>query len=582
LVGQPPNGEPPPEVESPAEEVLLTPNAAHAWNEFFVGLDNLPTIDHEDGFQMSYYHNEEWNDNAHELRERTAPLVTRAREIATMEHCDWELDYSQGFDLLLPHLGHLREVQRMLRYSMLGEMDRGNISSAMSDMNAMLGITQHHTESKIIIGSLVASSSFKMVRMESAIIDSVTDAGQLETLLASVEEFEAFDPFGIRANVGNEKESTLHWLQNTENPDFSIFESITGEQVDTSNLDMDEEIERFSFAMEKMETIFQMTDKEEALTAAAQLDQQLQDGGIGFLASVLSPSATNLLESAFRAEERVTDFKQLLKDKIDMLRNPNSATYFLWAVESYNAIDYQERKNAIAHGDFIVIDEPLALLAKACALPPTRITLANEAATPHWIAPLYALALDCIARGTSRDRLTILELIGHLSQQDRFATSILAAKLYDYEWGSTPSPDDPHLEEAFAKAKKQIPSADAFMLHRSAQSERLRLIQFYDIDDLYDHNEKWNPNSATLLSLTCMLAKLDDVDQHNPEAWALCIQALGIPDMHPSLLFAEEEYDVELMKFLKLPQEESFNEMIERHRTLIGRNRHTETTSKGR
>ena len=72
----------------------------------------------------------------------------------------------------------------------------------------------------------------------------------------------------------------------------------------------------------------------------------------------------------------------------------------------------------------------------ACSMPPKQITLANSPETPHWIAPLYSLALDCIARGTSADRLSIMEFVGHLSQQDRFAASILAAKLFDYDWGT--------------------------------------------------------------------------------------------------------------------------------------------------
>ena len=279
-------------------------NAADAWRELFVELDDIPYIDHEDGFQIPYYQYVEynlsdgWNDNAHALREQMSPLVERAREISAMEHCDWKLDYSLGFDLLVPHFGHLREMQQMLLYSMRGEMDRGNTSAALSDMNAMFGITQHNTESETLIGALVATSSFRMATTDEHLIDSATDAGQLETLLATVEEFEAFDSFGIRENVGKEREMTLSWLKNTENPDFALFQSITGEQVDTSNLDMDEEIERYYYAMGKMESIFQLPDKDVALEAAEQLDAELKDGGLGFLATPFSPSTKNLLITA--------------------------------------------------------------------------------------------------------------------------------------------------------------------------------------------------------------------------------------------------------------------------------------------
>ena len=259
-----------------------------------------------------------------------------------------------------------------------------------------------------------------------------------------------------------------------------------------------------------------------------------------------------------------------------MIRHPNSATYFLKAVEAYNEIDTKERMYAVQHGDFTLLEEPLALFAIACSMQPTRITLASTPETPHWIAPLYSLALDCISRGMSTDRLTIMEFVGHLSQQDRFAASILAAKLFDYDWGSTPEPDEPHLRVAFERAKKQIPSADEFMLHGSANSERERLMNLYDME------ESWNPNDANTLAMTLTLAKRNGVDGHNPEAWRLFINAVGIPDTHPSFLFAEEEYYPELIEFLKLPQEESFDEMLGKFSSLIGHARYLETNSRER
>lgn len=405
-------------------------NAADAWNELFVELDDIPFVEHKDGFQIPYYENDVWNDEAHALRMQISPFIDRVREISAMDYCDWELDYSQVLDLPVPHFGHLRQIQKMLLYSMCGEIATGDTSSALSDMRAMLGITHHNTETKTLIGALVSTSGFQLATTDEHLVDMATDASQLEALLATVEEFEAVDSFGLRENIGKEQELTLNWLKNAEDPDFA---SITGQETDISELDMDEEIARYSLGMERMESIFQMTDKDAALAAAEQLDAELKNGGLGFLASTLCPLSKNLLLSAFRGEEMVAEFKQLLQNKIDMLRNPNSATYFLKAVDAYNEIDSKDRMKAMQHGKFEVFEEPFNLFATACSMPPKQITLANSPETPHWIAPLYSLALDCIARGTSSDRLAIMEFVGHLSHQDRFAASILAAKLFDYD-----------------------------------------------------------------------------------------------------------------------------------------------------
>ncbi len=542
------------------------PNAADAWNEFFQEIENVDApVDYDDA----------WDAEAQIRYEELAPLIHRAKEIASVEECDWNLDYSQGFDLLLPHISKLRNVQQLLQFSMQGDIQNGNTTAALENINAMLAITMHQSSTKTIIDSLVASSSFSMAAENENVIDMSTDPILLEAMLERVNALDAFDPFGIRQNVGEERELTVNWLKVTDNPDFTIITSILNRaDVDTSGWDMEQEIENYSAMMKKMEAIFQMTDQEEATKATELLNQEIES--LGNLTELLCFSAENLLEASFNSADNVAYFKELLEQKIEMFRNPNSATYFLKAVESYNEIDTKDRINAMQHGDFALLEEPFHLFSLACSMPPKKITLANSPETPHWIAPLYSLALDCIARGTSADRLSIMELVGHLSQQDRFAASILAAKLFDYDWGSTPVPDEPHLKSVFEKAKKQIPTADEFMLHGSADSERERLANRYDLD------ESWNPNATNTLAMTITLAKLKEIDACNPEAWNLFIKAIGLPDAHPSFLFAEEEYNHELIEFLKLPQEESFDEMLHQYSTLIGRNRYEETTSRGR
>ena len=542
------------------------PNAADAWRDYFQQIEN-------EDYPRDY--DFEWTDREQSRYEEIAPLIAQAKEIASIEHCDWELDYSEGLNMLVPHFSQLREVQSMIRFSMYGDVKNGHTSSAIDAMNSLLDMTQHNNTTKTIIGSLVTASAFSMAIENEFLIDSASDLSQLDAMYKKVNSFDAFDPFGIRQNVCEEHKLILNWLHVNENPNLSIITSILNQaDVDISGWDMDQEIENYSATMKKMEAIFQIPDEKEAKKAAIALEQDIVE--LGKLTELLSISTGNLLDAAFRANEKVAHFKELLEQKIEMLRNPNSATYFLRAVEAYNELDAKDRMNAVQHGDFTLFEGPFTLFTKACSLPPKRMTLAGLPETPHWIAPLYSLALDCISRGTTNDRLAIMEFVGHLSQQDRFAASILAAKLFDYDWGSTPEPDEPHLRAAFERAKKQIPSADEFMLHGSAESERQRLLNWYDME------ESWDPNDTNTLAMTFTLAKLKGVDQHNPEAWKLFIKAVGIPDTHPSFLFAEENYNPELIEFLKLPQEESFDETIEKLSSLIGRVRYLETNSRER
>ncbi len=528
------------------------PNAADAWQDLFVELKNIPYIEHKGGFRMPYYENEVWDESAHEYRSQMAPIVGRAREIAKMEHCDWGLDYSQGLDMVLPHLGNLQKVQHMLHYSMRGEMDMGNTNAAIAEMDSMFRITRHNQETKTLLGSLVTASGFNLAISDKRIVDNANDVEQLETILSSVDQFETFDPFGLRTNIGNEKEIVLNWLKNTENPDFTDFVSMEDQEIDISNLDMDAEIERFSYGMGKMETIFQMTDKEAALKAAEALDVELEEGGLGFLAMMLSPSSKKLLDTAFKSEEVVSDFKQLLRNKIDMLRNPSAATYFLKAVEAYNALDAKERMKAIELGDFSAIEEPLALFLKACSMPSTQISLVESPATPKWIAPLYSIALDCHARGTLEDKESVVAFIGHMSVQDRFAASIVAGKLFSMlQWYEVPVD------------LKNIPSADAFGLHGSAQSNSQRLKEYFKID------EDWNPSKATVLATTFIIANENGVAKENQEAWDMLIEAIGLPDDDSVIVVILEEWMPSSLQLVELDQEPAFNEMLKEMRDRL-------------
>ncbi len=523
------------------------PNAADAWQEFFVEFDNyeFPYIEHEDGFETMYYLNEEWSDESHAIRMQLTPLIDKARSIASNEQCDWQLDYSEGFDLLVPHLTQLREVQRMLHYSMRGELDFGNTSAALTEMNAMLGITQHSAKSDLLIGSLVAYSNFIFATTDTSIIDSATDPKYVEAILASVDNFGDFDPFGIRRSIGAEGKMMVGWFGS---PKFDA--EILGDSGVSEFSQGD--VESYEKAMEEMSTIFQMENQEDARVALLEWDLKVDKGEFGVLAKLLAPAGKQLLESAFTSEERVATFKQLLQDKIAMLRAPNSAMYYLQAVEAYNVLDADERVKAIEQGDFTVVEEPLSLFAKACSMPVTQITLSESPETPSWVAPLYSLALDCLARGGADDQKNIVAFIGHMSLQNRFASSIVAGKLFEM----IPS-------YAFTFDIKKVPVADAFSLHGSARSDRERLKEYFEIEG------KWSPSNANVLAMTLTIANEKNVPDANPMAWQVLVEAMKIPDDDPIVEALLEEWMPESLENIELKQEPSFNKMLKELKTKL-------------
>ena len=214
-----------------------------------------------------------------------------------------------------------------------------------------------------------------------------------------------------------------------------------------------------------------------------------------------------------------------------------------------------------------MLELPLQLLAKAASMEPTRISLSDDPATPSWIAPLYALTLDGIARGTMQDVQVTLQVVAHLSQQDRFAASIAAASLFGGEWRASPNELTDEERVQFQNLIRRIPSADTFMLHASARSDTRRLAVWFEVED------DWKPSRDVVLATTLTLATQDGIAKRWPAVWPAFVDSLGVPDNDAVIKTALTTQTPEALLLVKLEQTEAFNEMLRDYRNSLARPR---------
>ena len=531
---------------------ITQPNAADSWNDFF---EQIQDMDLPSGEQSS------WGPAEQARYEELLPLIQQARAYAQIEHCDWELDYSQGLGLLLPHLRPMRQAGMLIRFSIQADLAAGNNASAIDGMNSIIGISQHSQVDKTVIGSLLGYSAFLMTRDTMPDIDLIDDPVHLEAIQQRVDGLDPFDPFGLRASIGHERDSLTEWF---DSPNFKELDSSEfGSDVDASSWDMDIEKQNYNEAMDRAVEIFTTEDEESALIAMKEWQSTIDAGMYGEMSKVLCPALGNLLERAFVASDDVARLKEVVDKKIQMLRSPNSATYFLQAVEAYAALDPEERTKAVQQRDFKMLEAPLRLLAKAAAMEPTRITLSDDPATPNWIAPLYALTLDGIARGTMQDVLVTLQVVSHLSRQDRFAASIAAANLYGSEWEPVPKEFTDEDENQILNIIHRIPHADAFMLHASAKSDTRRLAAWFDVEG------DWKPSKDAVLAATITFAAEDGIARIWPTVWPAFVLSLGVPDDDSVVAAAISTQMSDALLLVELEQAESFNEKLRGFRKLL-------------
>ncbi len=519
-------------------------NAADAWREFFSQME---------GVEIPQGTQSEWTTVELSQYEDLQPLIIRAKEIAMIPTCDWNLDYSKGLDLLIPHVSDIRQAAMLVSFSIQGDTKSENFDSAIMGMESLVGISSHLSDDDLIIGSLVSYSVFSILKDNTSLFENVQDPAKLESLLDSVQHLNEFDPFGIRAGVAGEQQYLGDWLSEKDVVDLDLGGFIN-EELDPE-LNMELEVSRYGEAMDRLVEVFQMKDESKAVAAMGALLDEVESGEFGELTKVLFVSGNNLLKTAFSASKDVVELKSILQQHIDTLRTPDAAAYFLQAVDAYCAIDAEERIAAVENGEFDMLNLSLSTLAKAAEMQPSKITLADDPQTPPWLAPIFAMTSDSLARGTIDDFMTAIRVAAHLSQQDRFAASLAASMIIEAVFVSLPLITEKE-SSLLLEATRRIPAADAYMILATTAKEQIRFEKWMFTE------EGWSPTPMALLAATITLAKEQKVDGVCEDCWVRLIATFGVPDDDTVVLAAVTQNMSEALLVAEFENEHQFIEKL--------------------
>jgi hypothetical protein len=244
-----------------------------------------------------------------------------------------------------------------------------------------------------------------------------------------------------------------------------------------------------------------------------------------------------------------------LQQRIDTLRDPDAAAYFLQAVDAYCEIDAEERIAAVENGEFDTLNLSFSTLAKAAEMQPSKITLADDPQTPPWLAPIFAMTSDSLARGTIDDFVTAIRVAAHLSQQDRFAASLAASMIIEAVFVSLPRITEKE-SSLLLEATRRIPAADAYMILATTAKEQTRFEKWMFTE------EGWSPTPMALLAATITLAKEQEVDGVCEDCWVRLIAAFGVPDDDTVVLAAVTQNMSEALLVAEFENEHQFIEKL--------------------
>ena len=291
-----------------------------------------------------------------EVIARVQTVLSAVRRGVRQGYSDFGLDYSQGFDLMLPHLGRLRTIGKLMTVEAGLHLRDGNAAAAADGIASLYRMGEHVSDDAIIISSLVGQSIFWNA-------DGVAQYGldrgtfgpaEATELRKALEGLEGRDPFEIVDAIDNEREVMVGWVRDKYGDeedrarmlDELSFDGNENEEAALRLLDpaeFDAELEQVDALMQRVVEIFSSDDPDFVRDEMHKITEELQAGEHGSLAMVTVPAYGKLYDRMIEAEERIAERKEML-DVIVAGEIPpgdlaNAAVWYLQAIEMLRKID---------------------------------------------------------------------------------------------------------------------------------------------------------------------------------------------------------------------------------------------------
>jgi len=233
------------------------------------------------------------------------PEIMQIVEAAEADGCDWGIDFNQGWETLLPHLGHLRRSCQLLRADARRLAAAGMTDDSVRRVEAVFEISADACESPVLISSLVgvACAALGVGEVEHMIDARTLTQDGKNRLLAALRGVD--DEFGIIESIEIERGIVDEWLlqkfPGEEGPaqlaaylDNWSEEDFHDQIAVMSQEEFHASIKRASTAYDR---IIEMWDEPNAADLFAEFEKSIQAGEYGLIAKGFLPSIGRIQES---------------------------------------------------------------------------------------------------------------------------------------------------------------------------------------------------------------------------------------------------------------------------------------------
>jgi hypothetical protein len=382
---------------------------------------------------------------------RLQPVFRAIRRGSRQDFSDFDLDYSEGFGLLLPHLGSLRSICGLMTKDVMVQVHDGDAAGAAETIAALYRMSDHLADDRVMVSSLVGQSVFEQAdRAAQAGLDrSAFGAAESSTLLEAVKALDDRDPFDVVGALRNEQQSVVGWVreQYGEAEDRAWMLDELGLDAKAANvlagmMLVDEA--RFESALQETDEVmgrvvelFTLDDAAEAQFELARLAEEIGRGEHGPLAAMLVPNVSGVYKKMIAAQQAVADRTAVLQDIVDgnvaAESLANAAVWYLQAVQMLKALDPQTMTTLreiaqdptrsiddTSAGAFRKTETILATMRTGSQKPRCDFTIARHGRVPA--IPPYLPGLRDAARLLHADAVRSLQRKKPAVAADRLAT----------------------------------------------------------------------------------------------------------------------------------------------------------------
>jgi hypothetical protein len=253
----------------------------------------------------------EANEQLKEFAESQSSAIELTMTAAAIEGCDWGMDYSKGFELLLPHLGPMRRACKVILLDAQIKAGEGDIEKAMEQSLTCFRIARHIKNDTTIISSLVGMS---VEQLACETIGSILSKQAVsEELLNEIRDTlnEMTENYGtMKECLRMESEIAANYMRTKSIPELL---EVLGIKEDEKTAELDEEMlaKSITYYRKHMEIILKAFEQPYAkaidLMQATQkkLEEDIEKNNTAVLASIIAPAMEKCLNNEVLALNRI-------------------------------------------------------------------------------------------------------------------------------------------------------------------------------------------------------------------------------------------------------------------------------------